>query len=86
MVATLLRQTAIAVALVAAANAGTGTGSGYEYVDPLIGTTNGGLLVREFTSLRQSADGIDKGHVFPGATLPFGKSSHHSINVTSNGA
>jgi hypothetical protein len=44
MVATLLRQTAVAVALVAAANAGAGTGSGYEYVDPLIGTTNGGLL------------------------------------------
>lgn len=30
------------------------TKSGFEYVDPLIGTTNGG-------------------HVFPGATLPFGR-------------
>jgi hypothetical protein len=40
----LLKQTTIAVALVGVASAGNGTGSGYDYVDPLIGTTNGGLL------------------------------------------
>jgi hypothetical protein len=42
MVLSLLRQTTIAAALVSAANAGNSTG--YGYVDPLIGTTNGGLF------------------------------------------
>ncbi|KAH7079645.1 glycosyl hydrolase family 92-domain-containing protein [Paraphoma chrysanthemicola] len=53
----LIRKIAPAVVwgiLVKHAVAQNGTGrSGYDYVDPLIGTTNGG-------------------HVFPGATLPFG--------------
>ena len=43
----------------------------FPYVDPLIGTANGGterLKRRIWTSLMGAA-----GHVFPGATLPFGE-------------
>jgi len=50
--------------------------SGYEYVDPFIGTTNGGEYNCRWTVTpspwRQSSL-TRQGHVFPGATLPFGE-------------
>lgn len=42
----------------------------YEYVDPLIGTTNGGQTWK--TTLIRTQVLTPLGHVFPGATLPFG--------------
>lgn len=47
-----------------------------KYIDPLIGTTNGGLY--SFLAIIIVADGladISQGHVFPGASLPYGNSS-----------
>ena len=48
--------------------------SGYDFVDPLIGTRNGGeLLVASFQRMREFvANPMSKGHVFAGASLPFG--------------
>lgn len=45
-----------------------------EYIDPLIGTTNGGesLSIAMIRRRRQLTD-HRTGHVFPGATLPYGK-------------
>lgn len=55
----------------------TGARSGYEYVDPLIGTLNGGASNLKICQWPFCADDTYPGHVFPGATLPFGKSSSH---------
>lgn len=46
------------------------------FVDPLIGTTNGGMLALWEMDLEGNDRSDDEtGHVFPGATLPYGKSS-----------
>ena len=43
----------------------------FRYVDPLIGTINGGMLDNVVSKEMQLTV---SGHVFPGATLPFGTS------------
>jgi len=46
----------------------------FDFVDPLIGTLNGGMA--STTSSAKNASNITQGHVFPGATLPYGKSPY----------
>ena len=44
----------------------------FDFVDPLIGTINGGKVQNDQSEW--SFQLTMTGHVFPGATLPFGKS------------
>ena len=48
-----------------------------QYVDPLIGTGFGGLKQEKKAETRSYVDNR-AGHVFAGATLPFGMSPHPS--------
>jgi hypothetical protein len=49
----------------------------FQYVDPLIGTGFGGLKQEKKGETRSYVDNR-AGHVFAGATLPFGTSTHLS--------
>lgn len=48
-----------------------------KFIDPLIGTTNGGtcpFLVCTMLSTHTGITNVSQGHVFPGASLPYGNS------------
>ena len=50
------------------------------FVNPLIGTTNGGIPSTKHGQTRSYVDNR-AGHVFPGATLPFGMTSLSKLAI-----